>query len=96
MDLLAVQSAVKAQAEEQADAAAALLSWSRDIARKDAQLREQHSHKSLPSSTAPAGSPAGAPASSGSSSSIARAPAGHVYDRGYKRWEQFDVVRAHG
>jgi len=41
------------------------------------------------SETAPAGRASGASAAAGSSKSAAA----HTYDKGYKKWEEFDAVR---
>jgi hypothetical protein len=97
MDVVGVQSLIKAQAEEQADAAAALLSWTRDITRRDEQLRGQSSaQQPLPRQhQQPVPAPRGEARGDGAASAAAAAAtaASHTYDKGYKRWENFDAVR---
>jgi hypothetical protein len=88
-DMLAAQVAIRQQAEEQQESLAELASWTTSIKKKDDKLRV------VPSPVAST-----RPSVTGPSSAVSRGPsnsaADHTYDRGYRKWETFDVDAALG
>jgi tetratricopeptide (TPR) repeat protein len=93
-DLVRIQAAVRAQGEEQADAMAGMREWMASIKSKDAQLRSVRSPSApTPAPRTPASAPATSPLAA-TAKEVSGTAADHTYDKGYKRWEKFDVNEA--
>lgn len=83
---------MRKEAEEQADALSTVRSWMGDIAKKDQDLQNRQSNRSTrlesnSSSDVKKGK-------TESSVTQGESAAKHTYDKGYKRWENFDVDAA--
>lgn len=89
---MTIQARMRKEAEEQADALSTVRSWMGDIAKKDQDLQNRQSNRSTR-------------LESNSSSEVEKgktensvtqgeSAAKHTYDKGYKRWENFDVDAA--
>ena len=84
-----VQHQIRANASELQDYFTDLYSWEKSIEKVDQEKRrETHSTRtSLPRVRQTA-----APPQSGNGVATTK-PDAHTYDKGYKKWEKFDVVR---
>lgn len=95
--MLEMQHQIRANASNLQDYFSDLYSWEKAISQEDASRRR--SKKSGGESAAPpprARQSAVIGSASGDSSGEggnAKLPDAHTYDKGYKRWEKFDVVR---
>lgn len=96
-NMVGLQAQVRREAEEQAEQLSALRSWTENIAKKEQKLLEKKQQGQLQQRVrGSADSTVGDSSSEASSTTVAkpaRAPAAHVYDKGYKKWENFDEVR---
>jgi hypothetical protein len=99
--MLAAQAAIRHQAEEQQESLADLASWMSSIKKKDEKLRSSRASVSTAVSRPlpPPSLPPPAPSGGGSVTAVVhRGPnnsaADHTYDRGYRKWESFDVDAA--
>lgn len=89
---MTIQARMRKEAEEQADALSTVRSWMGDIAKKDQDLQNRQSNRSTrlesnSSSDVKKGK-------TESSVTQGESAAKHTYDKGYKRWENFDVDAA--
>ena len=89
--IVAAQAAIRQQAEEQQDSLADLASWMSSIKKKDERLRAAVPVPGPPrQSPRPPPTPPVASVHRGENNSAAD----HTYDRGYRKWEAFDVDAA--
>jgi len=102
-DIIALQARIRIEAEQQQSALGDLVSWMGSIKKKDAKLAQQTRHTvGVPAASSPSGhasSPLAAKPTAHStaaplSAEKAASAAAHTYDKGYKRWEKFDVDAA--
>lgn len=89
--LIAAQAAIRQQAEEQQEAAKDLASWISQVKKKDDKLKASSQSVTRRPERPP-------PSSATQSAAVYRGPnnsaADHTYDRGYRKWESFDVDAA--
>jgi tetratricopeptide (TPR) repeat protein len=102
-DIIALQARIRIEAEQQQSALGDLVSWMGSIKKKDTKLAQQTRRTvDVPAASSPSGHapsrPAAMPTSHSnpapSSAEKATSAAAHTYDKGYKRWEKFDVDAA--
>ena len=89
---MTIQARMRKEAEEQADALSTVRSWMGDIAKKDQDLQNRQSNRStrLESNSSSEVKKGKTETSVTQGESAAK----HTYDKGYKRWENFDVDAA--
>ncbi|GLE04271.1 hypothetical protein PINS_up013182 [Pythium insidiosum] len=99
-DVLQVQHQIRANAAELQDYFSDLYAWEKTVAKEEAARKQTKAATALPKprNVNHRQSPVVATVSNQDASPKAKstkAADAHTYDKGYKKWEKFDVVRAH-
>jgi hypothetical protein len=92
-----VQHQIRANASQLQDYFSDLYAWEKNIGKED--LARKRAAKTAAKSTAATPPPRKVGGSNGSGDAAAvdgKTPDAHTYDKGYKRWEKFDVVGSSG
>jgi tetratricopeptide (TPR) repeat protein len=96
-DFMTIQARMRKEAEEQADALSTVRSWMNDIAKKDQDLQKKQVNRStqaVESNQSFSTTNENEVIKRESSINAGETAARHTYDKGYKRWENFDVDAA--
>lgn len=93
-DFMTIQSRMRKEAEEQADALSMVRSWMGDIAVKDRDLQNRQNTRTIQEGNSQTYIVNNNTVESVTQQNTGETAAKHTYDKGYKRWENFDVDAA--
>jgi RNA polymerase II-associated protein 3 len=93
-DFMTIQSRMRKEAEEQADALSMVRSWMGDIAVKDRDLQNRQNTRTIQEGNSQTYIVNNNTVESVTQQNTGETAAKHTYDKGYKRWDKFDVDAA--